>query len=117
MKKKAKHQLKHQAFLDRLQSSQSPYSKSHNRRLKRKEKEQLVTQMGDLSAVLDEMDPTTAADLPGITSARRKDGTATGIVPRMKPGQIGEGKGATLSKAQRKQALYVPVSKMTFVPS
>ena len=93
--------------MERLQASQSPYSRSHNRRLKRKEKGQLVTGMDDLGAALDEIEPSADSafeDQPGITSARRREDRDT-VKQRVKPGQIGEGKGATLSKAQRKRAL------------
>lgn len=107
IKKKEKQQMKHQAFVERLQSAQSPYSRSHNRRLKRKEKQQLVTKMDDLDAVLtalgDHPGSASVLDIPGVTSARRRDQTAS--KPSSQPGLIGEGKGSTLSKTQRKAVL------------
>lgn len=98
--------MKHQAFVERLQSAQSPYSRSHNRRVKRKEKEQLVTKLDDLDAALTALGATPDSaplDIPGVTSARRRDQPIS--KPSFQPGQIGEGKGSTLSKAQRKAVL------------
>ena len=107
VKKKEKQQTKQRAFLERLQSSQHPYSRSHNRRLKRKEKQQLVAKMDDLNTALDclESGPLEAPkNIPGVTSARRGNGR---ISPNAAQGarQIGEGKGATLSATQRKNVL------------
>ena len=91
--------------MERLQASQSPYSRSHNRRLKRKEKQQLGSGMDDLNAVLGAIDdPVEEVQQPGITTARRRD--TSNEKPRVKPGQIGEGRGAPLTKAQRKKALW-----------
>lgn len=109
LKKKEKQQMKHQAFVERLQATQSPYSKSHNRRLKRKEKTQLGSGMVDLNAALSALSGASELegpkDVPGITSARRREANSSGV--SLKPGQIGEGKGHTLSKSQRKAVLYV----------
>lgn len=111
MRKKDKQQLKRQAFMDRLGStSQSPYSKSHARRIKRKAKDQLVTSMDDIGAVLDAMGPEEedeTIEQPGITTARRRDPSLQIPKPKLKPGQIGEGKGVTLTKKQRLLALQV----------
>ncbi|KAF8216109.1 ribosome biogenesis protein SLX9-domain-containing protein [Mycena galopus ATCC 62051] len=109
LKKKEKQQLKREALLQRLESSHSPYSKSHERRLKRKAKEQLAG--GDLDAIqmaiaaVDDDE----ADAPELLQP--EDSMVEDAAPvkqkkqKPKPGQIGEGKGATLSKAQRKRAL------------
>jgi len=51
--KKAKRQRKHEEFLDRLQSTNAPYSKSHAKRLKAKAKESLTAALGDMDHVLD----------------------------------------------------------------
>ncbi|KAJ8453850.1 hypothetical protein ONZ51_g13368 [Trametes cubensis] len=52
LKKKEKQALKHELFLKRLEQSRSPYSKSHERRLKRKAKEQVAGGMGDIKAAI-----------------------------------------------------------------
>jgi hypothetical protein len=107
VKKKEKKQMKHQAFLERLQSPQSPYSRSHNRRLKRKEKQQLVAKMDDLNAALNALQSgslETSKAIPGVTTPRR-DENITGVTSDV--GYIGKGKGATLSANQRKRVLYV----------
>jgi len=102
--------------MDRLQASQSPYSRSHNRRLKRKEKQQLGSGMSDLNAALGALDdPAEEVHRPGITTARRR-GT-TDAKPRVKPGQIGEGKGDPLTKAQRKKALLTERLRISLVQS
>jgi len=110
LKKKEKQQLKREALLQRLESSHSPYSKSHSRRLKRKAKEQLAG--GDLDAIqmaLAAVDDD--ADAPELMQPEDSiTTTAEEAQPKQKklkpkPGQIGEGKGAPLSKAQRKRAL------------
>ncbi|KAJ7706065.1 hypothetical protein B0H17DRAFT_1035474 [Mycena rosella] len=98
LKKKEKQQLKREALLQRLESTHSPYSKSHARRQKRKAKEQVGGGLDEiqlaLAAVEDDDD---GVDAPQESTKK----------PKPKPGQIGEGKGAPLSKAQRQRALYV----------
>ncbi|KAF7320438.1 hypothetical protein MKEN_00828700 [Mycena kentingensis (nom. inval.)] len=85
LKKKEKQQIKRDALRQRLETSTSPYSKSHQRRLKRKEREQLAgNTMNDLQDALE-------------SQPKKK--------VKLKPGQIGEGKNATLSQAQRQKAL------------
>lgn len=109
MKKKEKQALKHELFLKRLESSRSPYSKSHERRVRRKAKEQVAGGMSDVKAALSALDD----DIPQAVIDSTEDfadGDAAGgdrskPVPKPKPGQIGEGKGAPLSKAQRKRVL------------
>ncbi|KDQ19943.1 hypothetical protein BOTBODRAFT_169983 [Botryobasidium botryosum FD-172 SS1] len=102
--KKEKLQLKHQTFMERLETRSSPYSKSHARRLKRKAKEALVTDFKDIGAVLSAMTEDTHTD-PAPTA----DSNVQGEKPRPKQvsGKIGEGKGVTLTAAQRKKALHI----------
>ncbi|KAJ7361623.1 ribosome biogenesis protein SLX9-domain-containing protein [Mycena albidolilacea] len=108
LKKKEKQQLKREALLERLESSHSPYSKSHSRRLKRKAKEQLAG--GDLDAI--QMALAAVDDDAEAPELLPPDDSMTEDAPqpkqkkqKPKPGQIGEGKSAPLSKAQRKRAL------------
>ncbi|KAI0331942.1 hypothetical protein GY45DRAFT_1344944 [Cubamyces sp. BRFM 1775] len=109
LKKKEKQALKHELFLKRLEQSRSPYSKSHERRLKRKAKEQVAGGMGDIKAAISAVED----DIPvaAMNSIADEDGTdaTEGPKPKSKPkpGQIGEGKGAPLSKNQRKRALQL----------
>jgi len=58
--KKAKRQRKHEQFLDRLQNTKAPYSKSHAKRLKAKAKESLTAALGDMDRVLDTIKATTS---------------------------------------------------------
>ncbi|KAL1749093.1 ribosome biogenesis protein SLX9-domain-containing protein [Schizophyllum fasciatum] len=110
IKKKEKLQAKKEAFLQRLESSHSPYSKSHERRLKRKAREQLASGMGEMQAVVDALEdaqpaPQTIADQQQPEEAH--DTTTDEAKKKRKPkaGIIGEGRSEPLSKAQRKRAL------------
>jgi len=109
LKKKEKQQLKHQAFVEKLESRSSPYSKSHARRLKRKAKESLVTDLNDVGAALSALSADLQVEPSGAGPQQQQSGEP-GERPRPKPtpaGKIGEGKGMPLSKAQRKRALQV----------
>lgn len=82
--KKERRILKHELFIERLEASRAPYSKSHARRLKRKEKEELTTGgLGSLKAALPSIAPTrtrtTAATIIGVgdSSAGELDAAAT----------------------------------------
>ncbi|KAG6911878.1 hypothetical protein DXG01_000125 [Tephrocybe rancida] len=104
LKKKEKIQAKHDAFLQRLETSSSPYSKSHARRLKRKAKEQIANGLGDMQSAIEALDQ----DIPTLVEQSRM--SAEEVPQRkqhLKPGMVGEGKKAPLSKSQRKRALYV----------
>ncbi|KAJ7783909.1 ribosome biogenesis protein SLX9-domain-containing protein [Mycena maculata] len=102
LKKKEKQQLKREALLQRLESSHSPYSKSHARREKRKAKEQLGGGLDDMQMALAAVDDD-ALEETGPSAADETQPVQQKAKP--KPGQIGEGKSAPLSKAQRKRAL------------
>ncbi len=90
--------------MERFQSLHSPYSKSHNRKLKRKAKHQLAANLTDLETALNEIDK----DVPGNKSSRVKDySAASSGKDNLKPVQIREGNGAPFTKAKRKQTLCV----------
>ncbi|KAI0286992.1 hypothetical protein BGY98DRAFT_24925 [Russula aff. rugulosa BPL654] len=78
--------LKHELFIERLEASRAPYSKSHARRLKRKEKEELTAGgLGSLKAALPSIAPTTTRTRPATTitgdrSAGELDAAATTTV-------------------------------------
>ncbi|KAF8225074.1 hypothetical protein L208DRAFT_1308053, partial [Tricholoma matsutake] len=107
--KKEKHQSKKEAFLQRLKSPM-PYSKSHNRRLRRKAKEQIIGgDLNDLQAAIaalddneDALDNISASVNSGIPSSSKSTSN-----PRPKPGKIGEGTKNPLSQSRRKHALVV----------
>ncbi|KAJ3719782.1 ribosome biogenesis protein SLX9-domain-containing protein [Lentinula raphanica] len=120
LKKKDKQQLKREAFLRRLESTQSPYSKSHQRRLKRKAKEQIGQGLEEIRDVLrsvdaaDKKQPTIAQDAsasagPEDRSQMQVDGQSSKSVQSasVQSNHIGEGKHTTLSNAQRKKALKI----------
>ncbi|KAJ3760964.1 ribosome biogenesis protein SLX9-domain-containing protein, partial [Lentinula raphanica] len=125
LKKKDKQQLKREAFLRRLESTQSPYSKSHQRRLKRKAKEQIGQGLEEIRDVLGSVDtadkkqPTIAQDAsatagPEDRSQMQVDGQSSKSVQSasVQSNHIGEGKHTTLSDAQRKKALYVKIERL-----
>jgi hypothetical protein len=80
--------------------------------LKRKAKEQIASGLGDIKAAIDALEE----DSP---SAETKRQTSDVPIPeqsqkmKLRPGQIGEGRGSALTKAQRKRALCV----LFFLPS
>ncbi|KAF7969210.1 hypothetical protein HWV62_27907 [Athelia sp. TMB] len=103
LKKKEKQQLKREAFIDKLQSARSPYSKTQNRRFKKKQREQVAGGLGEIQAAiiaLDDEKPNSAED---DSSTIQTDPSQTNT--KVKLGLIGEGKGQPLSKNQRKRAL------------
>ncbi|KAG5654798.1 hypothetical protein H0H81_003806 [Sphagnurus paluster] len=108
LKKKDKIQAKHESFMERLETSTSPYSKSHARRIKRKAKEQIASGLGEMQEALAALED----DIP--LAVRRSVQITTDVVQEsqsakvyVKPGMIGEGKKAPLTKAQRKRALQM----------
>ncbi|KAH8102491.1 ribosome biogenesis protein SLX9-domain-containing protein [Cristinia sonorae] len=120
MKKKEKQMLKHELFLQRLEDSRSPYSKSHERRMKRKAKEQVAGGLSEIHAAITALDDGSADHLPVAreSGGPNTEGAAqTQQAPKHKSGQIGEGKGATLSKAQRKRALQTERLRMPLIRS
>jgi len=105
LSKKEKQNLRHEAFLQKFGQANSPYSKSHNRRLKRKAKEQIaggLLQMQTAIAALEDDDR-----MKEPTEVDQSAGNPDGLKAKRntKRGMIGEGKGSTLSKSQRKRAL------------
>lgn len=85
-----------------LASGLSPYSKSHNRRLRKKAKEQIGGGLNDIQAAITELaegaEATLTAPDATITSAAKTKLNA-------KSGKIGEGKGSSLTAIRRKRAL------------
>ncbi|KAG7099322.1 hypothetical protein E1B28_001180 [Marasmius oreades] len=96
-------QMRREALLERLPLTQSPYSKSHLRRVKRKAREQLANGLSDLQTALDSLD-SSEVKVP-TPPGHPKPSIQSTSEPTLKTisGQIGEGKGATLSGQQRKR--------------
>ncbi|KAF5374794.1 hypothetical protein D9758_000162 [Tetrapyrgos nigripes] len=119
MKKKDKLQSKRDAFLQRLEFTGSPYSKSHQRRLKRKAREQLGQGLNDIKAVLQAVDKAEESAAVTTENAQNLESSqqSSSNKPKIKPGQIGEGKGSTLSSSQRKQVLRVERLRMPLIMS
>jgi len=119
MKKKEKQLLKHEEFLKRLESSRPQHSKSHERRMKRKAKEQVAGGLTEIQAAIAALEAAdTVADLPVVgESSHPNEDAAEAKPPKGKSGQIGEGRGATLSKAQRKRALQTERLRMPLIRS
>jgi len=125
LNKKEKRILKHELFIERLEASRAPYSKSHARRLKRKERERLAGGgMESLKTALPSITSRKSAEEEepsDVTSiAKTTAGAPTGpspeseIAPVPDPeapspptrlGQIGQGKGTPLTRSQRRRAL------------
>jgi len=99
--KKEKLQIKRDAFMDKLRLSHSSSSKNQKRRLKKKQKEQVGGGLEAIQAALSALDDDDGVPKQTVQVADKL------IHPKVKPklGQIGEGKGAPLTKNQRKQAL------------
>ncbi|KAJ4486288.1 ribosome biogenesis protein SLX9-domain-containing protein [Lentinula aciculospora] len=114
LKKKDKHQLKRETFLQRLELTQSPYSKSHQRRINRKAKEQIGQGLEEIRDALQSVDdgkaPSTIAQDASDTIGKAEmqvDGDKGTPKSIQSKARIGEGRGSTLSNAQRKKALNV----------
>jgi hypothetical protein len=103
-KKKEKQQLKKEAFIDKLQSTRSPYSKTQRRRFKRKQQEQVGGGLDAIQAAISALDNHAVSD---GGEGHTEELATESIQPKMKPkpGQIGEGQRMPLSRNQRKRAL------------
>jgi ribosome biogenesis protein SLX9 len=89
-----------------LESSHSPYSKSHTRRLKRKAKQQIAGGLGDMQAAISALEKDlTPAEMESTASQTLDEQNEQKPKAKVRPGQIGEGRPVPLSKAQRKRAL------------
>jgi len=103
--KKEKLAAKRDAFMSKLDLSKT-HSKSHERRKKRKAKEQLASGMSEIQTVLADLeeleDPASDVDQDQADAEARSKATAVS-----KSLKIGAGKAETLGKAQRKKALQL----------
>lgn len=102
-----------------LEASRAPYSKSHARRLKRNERERLagggmeslkIALPSIISKSAGEEDDTTANSAKTTAAASTEsvpDNSTDAPSPPARLGQIGQGKGAPLTRSQRRRALCV----------
>ncbi|KAH9486814.1 hypothetical protein JR316_0000879 [Psilocybe cubensis] len=102
--KKAKQMEKREAFLQKLEPSTKQASKSHERRLKRKAKEQLVAGLNELQSALASLEEESGREEVQSTNADTLHAEKTSK-PAVKPGIIGKSGSSTLSRAQRKRVL------------
>lgn len=103
IKKKEKQQLKHEAFIEKLKSKTSPYSKVQRRRFNRRQREQVGGGLDAIGAVLSAIDMSDSPEEGSPVAEETKDARAHKV--QTKTLQIGEGKGIPLKKNQRKRAL------------
>ena len=91
-----------------LELSRSPYSKSHERRLKRRAKEQIAGGLSDLQSAISAIEdsPSTDSKLPDRTTSMSSSEQKRKAQVEPDHSTVG-GKSAPLSKAQRKRVLYV----------
>ena len=120
--------LRRSIIVSGLEASRTPYSKSHARRLKRKEREQLSgSGMESLKTALPSITSSkSAGEDPGgvMTTSAKSTAAATTTGPSSESecapapdteapspptrlGQIGQGKGTPLTRSQRRRALCV----------
>ncbi|KAJ3800498.1 ribosome biogenesis protein SLX9-domain-containing protein [Lentinula aff. detonsa] len=124
LKKKDRQQQKREAFLQKLELTQSPYSRSHQRRLNRKAREQIGQGLDEIRDVLQSVDDgkaqtTIAQDAAKADKLQMKvDGDEDTLrQSKVKSSQIGEGKASTLSDYQRKKALKIERLRHPFILS
>ncbi|KAI6133156.1 ribosome biogenesis protein SLX9-domain-containing protein [Pisolithus croceorrhizus] len=104
LSKKEKQRSKHEAFIDELASTVSPYSKTQRRRFNKKMREQVGGGMADMDLALSALQE----ENPSLEPAKGSDSvTPSSTVKQTVTGQIGKGKGVPLTKAQRKRTLQV----------
>jgi len=102
--KKAKQFEKREAFLQKFSLSSIQGSKSHQKRMKRKAKEQLTGGLSDLQTALVTLEKDVLAQQEPLTTISTSQDEAK-AEPAARPGTIGKGLASTLSKAQRKRVL------------
>jgi hypothetical protein len=96
-------QLKKEAFIDRLQSVRSPYSKTQRRRFKKRQEEQVGGGLDAIHVAISALDDYVITD--GDDGHTEEEPAQPRAKVKPKLGQIGEGKGNPLSRNQRKRAL------------
>ncbi|KAH9064267.1 ribosome biogenesis protein SLX9-domain-containing protein [Lactarius vividus] len=132
LNKKEKRILKHELFIERLEASRAPYSKSHARRLKRRERERLAgggmeSLESALPSITTDVVIATGISKSAVEGPNTPAGSAKSLAaaptgssaepdPKFVPdpeapppparlGQIGQGQGTPLTRSQRRRAL------------
>ncbi|KAF8844025.1 hypothetical protein BDN67DRAFT_49772 [Paxillus ammoniavirescens] len=103
--KKMKQQLKHEAFIDRLKSPITPYSKVQRRRFNRKQREQVGGGLGSIQAVISALEDKEPSPEPEEAQQPKDHSQSQPTKAKAKAGPMGAGKGVPLTKSQRKRAL------------
>ncbi|KAJ3750231.1 ribosome biogenesis protein SLX9-domain-containing protein [Lentinula detonsa] len=128
LKKKDRQQQKREAFLQKLELTQSPYSRSHQRRLNRKAREQIGQGLDEIRDVLQSVDDGKAQTTIAQDAAKAEDKLQMKVdgdedtlksvqQSKVKSSQIGEGRASTLSDYQRKKALKIERLRHPFILS
>ena len=86
--------------------------------MKRKAREQIATGMQDVKAALSAVEHDIPASVQASVEPTSIEGPSSDErkLQKPRPGQIGEGRGTPLSKAQRKRALWVFSLLLSEVP-
>lgn len=106
LSKKEKQRRKHEAFVDKLASTLSPYSKAQRRRYNKKTREQVGGGMADMDLALSALQEKDSS-LQSAKGPHTDSVTPSSTVKPTATGRIGKSKGVPLSNAQRKRALQV----------
>ncbi|KAI6044935.1 ribosome biogenesis protein SLX9-domain-containing protein, partial [Pisolithus marmoratus] len=104
LSKKEKQRRKHEAFIDKLASTVSPYSKAQRRRFNKRMREQVGGGMADIDLALSALQEKD----PYPESAKNPDSAAqSSTAKQTATSRIGKNKGVPLTKNQRKRALEI----------
>ncbi|KAG1867942.1 ribosome biogenesis protein SLX9-domain-containing protein [Suillus subalutaceus] len=94
IKKKEKQQLKHEAFIEKLKSKTSPYSKVQRRRFNRRQREQVGGGLDDIGAVLSAIDTGDSPEQGSPVAEETKDARAHKVQPKTLHDWRGQGNAA-----------------------
>ncbi|KIJ21642.1 hypothetical protein PAXINDRAFT_165081 [Paxillus involutus ATCC 200175] len=103
--KKTKQKLKHEAFIDRLKSPITPYTKAQRRRFNRKQREQVGGGLGSIQAVISALEEKEPSPESEKAQQPNDHSQPQPTKAKAKAGPMGAGKGVPLTKSQRKRAL------------
>lgn len=98
-----------------------PYSKSYNRRVKKKERDQTALGLQELKSIIKAVENPDSNEQTYDHEAQPSDSGGNGDVRRLKTssiqGQIGEGKGLPLKEGQRRRALKIEQMRSPMIRS
>jgi len=94
----------------------APYSKSHNRRMKRKGREDIAGGLSDMQIALSAVGEALSSPSSGILQHDQPSPNLTiNNKSLLRASQIGKGKNAPLSKNQRRRALKLERLRQSFI--